>query len=148
MEAQDEMRIYQPAGTIETLERLLAQPEVAAAVVEHRIIPERPAEVVPFPNWLDKRLVRALHARGIEMLYTHQGEAIGALRDGKDVVVVTPDDVEAIEKCQQGYAASGGELFNDISKGMVRADSPSYDDEVQMRAFWIEWDKRLAKAEA
>jgi hypothetical protein len=31
---------------------------------------------------------------------------------------------------------------------MVRADSPSYDDEVQMRAFWIEWDKRLAKAEA
>lgn len=60
----------------------------------------------------------------------------------------TPDDVEAIEKCQQGYAASSGELFNDISKGMVRADSPSYDDEVQMRAFWIEWDKRLAKAEA
>ncbi len=43
-----------------------------------------------FPEWLDKRLVRGLHAQGIEMLYTHQREALDALRDGKDVVVVTP----------------------------------------------------------
>ena len=58
----------------------------------------------------------------------------------------TPDDVEAIEKCQQGYAA-GGDLFNDISKGMNRADAPSFDDEEQMRAYWREWDRRLAAAE-
>ena len=61
----------------------------------------------------------------------------------------TPDDVEAIEKCQQGYAANGnGDMFNDISKGMLREGGPSFDDEAQMRAFWIEWDKRLAEAEA
>lgn len=57
----------------------------------------------------------------------------------------TPDDVEAIEKCQQGYAAAGETLFNDISKGMNRPDGPMFDDEEQMRCFWREWDRRLAK---
>ena len=84
------MRIYQPAGTVETLERLLADPEIAQAVVDHRILPERAAQTVPFPGWLDKRLVRALHSQGIEMLYTHQAESLDALRRGEDIVVVTP----------------------------------------------------------
>jgi DEAD/DEAH box helicase domain-containing protein len=84
------MRIYAPAGTVETLERLLTDPEIAAALVEHRVLPEREAEVVDVPKWLDKRLVRALHAQGIERLYTHQAEALEALKAGKDVVVVTP----------------------------------------------------------
>jgi p-cumate 2,3-dioxygenase alpha subunit len=56
----------------------------------------------------------------------------------------TPDDVEAIEKCQRGYAAGSEAACNDISKGMLRADGPSFDDEEQMRAFWREWDRRLA----
>ena len=60
----------------------------------------------------------------------------------------TPDDVEAIEKCQQGYAVGGEALYNDISKGMARADAPSFDDEEQMRCFWREWDRRLAQVEA
>lgn len=60
----------------------------------------------------------------------------------------TPDDVEAIEKCQQGYAASGEAQFNDISKGMLREGGPSFDDEAQMRGFWREWDRRLAMAKA
>ncbi|HMO67219.1 MAG TPA: aromatic ring-hydroxylating dioxygenase subunit alpha [Novosphingobium sp.] len=58
----------------------------------------------------------------------------------------TPDDVEAIEKCQQGYAVGGEALYNDISKGMSR-DVPSFDDEEQMRCFWREWDRRIAAAE-
>ena len=60
----------------------------------------------------------------------------------------TPDDVEAIEKCQQGYAVGGEALWNDISKGMHRAETPSFDDEEQMRCFWREWDRRIAAAEA
>src|SRR5262245_1643110 len=84
------MRIYQPAGAIETLERLLAEAEIQEALVEHRVLPERPAQTAPFPGWLDKRLVRGLHSQGIEMLYTHQAEALDALHDGKDIVVVTP----------------------------------------------------------
>jgi p-cumate 2,3-dioxygenase subunit alpha len=59
----------------------------------------------------------------------------------------TPDDVEAIEKCQQGYAAGGEALYNDISKGMTREGGPSFDDEEQMRTYWREWDRRLAMAE-
>lgn len=59
----------------------------------------------------------------------------------------TPDDVEAIEKCQAGYAIGGEAQYNDISKGMTREGGASFDDELQMRAFWIEWDRRLAAAE-
>jgi DEAD/DEAH box helicase domain-containing protein len=84
------MRLYQPAGTVETLERLLADPAVREAVVEHRVLPERAAQTAPFPTWLDKRLVRALHGQGIELLYTHQAESLEALRRGEDIVVVTP----------------------------------------------------------
>lgn len=60
----------------------------------------------------------------------------------------TPDDVEAIEKCQQGYAAAGEAQFNDISKGMAREGGSSFDDELQMRTFWIEWDRRIKESEA
>jgi p-cumate 2,3-dioxygenase subunit alpha len=60
----------------------------------------------------------------------------------------TPDDVEAIEKCQQGYAAAGEALYNDISKGMAREGGPSFDDEEQMRTYWREWDRRMAASEA
>jgi len=86
----DEMRLYKPRGTIETLERLLDDPEIAESVVAHRVLPERPAQTAPFPGWLDKRLVRALHGQGIEMLYTHQAESLDALKRGDDIVVVTP----------------------------------------------------------
>jgi p-cumate 2,3-dioxygenase subunit alpha len=60
----------------------------------------------------------------------------------------TPDDVEAIEKCQQGYAAAGDALYNDISKGMLREGGATFDDEDQMRAFWMEWDRRMKEIEA
>ena len=84
------MRLYAPAETIDTLEKLLAQPAIRESVVEHRVLSERAAQTAPCPDWLDKRLVRALHSRGIEMLYTHQAEALDALRAGEDIVVVTP----------------------------------------------------------
>src|SRR5687768_10668845 len=84
------MRIYAPAGTVETLHRLLAQPRIQDRLVEHRVLHARDAQVAPCPEWLDKRLVRGLHAQGSEMLYTHQRDALDALHDGKDIVVVTP----------------------------------------------------------
>lgn len=49
----------------------------------------------------------------------------------------TPDDVEALEACQQGFAAREVE-WSDISRGMKRAE-PLIDDELQMRAFWRQW---------
>jgi p-cumate 2,3-dioxygenase alpha subunit len=55
----------------------------------------------------------------------------------------TPDDVEALESCQQGFN-SGGVEWNDISRGMAR--EPQGDDEAQMRAFWRRWQQRMGEA--
>ncbi|WP_020498674.1 aromatic ring-hydroxylating oxygenase subunit alpha [Sciscionella marina] len=49
----------------------------------------------------------------------------------------TPDDLEALESCQQGFA-SGGVEWSDISRGMGR-DRAKHDDEEQIRAFWRQW---------
>jgi p-cumate 2,3-dioxygenase alpha subunit len=52
----------------------------------------------------------------------------------------TPDDVEALESCQQGYT-SGGIEWNDISRGMARG--PMANDEEQMREFWRRWQQQM-----
>ena len=54
----------------------------------------------------------------------------------------TPDDVEALESAQRGYAASQFAPWNDISRGMLK-DQPASDDEEQMRTFWREWNRRM-----
>ncbi len=50
------------------------------------------------------------------------------------------DDVEALEQCQRGFRNSAEAQWNDISKGMGKP-IPDYDDELQMRAFWSNWNK-------
>ena len=59
----------------------------------------------------------------------------------------TPDDVEALEQCQRGFRNSAEAQWNDISKGMGKAN-PSYDDELQMRAFWSNWNGRVFRVPA
>lgn len=54
----------------------------------------------------------------------------------------TPDDVEALESCQNGFRNYRQVPYSDISKGMGKA-MPSYDDELQMRAFWTQWDRQI-----
>jgi len=55
-----------------------------------RRLPAVPAQFAPFPQALDGRLVRALAARGITELYTHQAEAVTHAVGGRNVVVITP----------------------------------------------------------
>jgi DEAD/DEAH box helicase domain-containing protein len=55
-----------------------------------RTQPATPACYAPFPEMLDQRLKRALEARGITELYSHQAEAIGHALAGRHVVVTTP----------------------------------------------------------
>lgn len=55
----------------------------------------------------------------------------------------TPDDIEALESCQQGFA-SGGVQWNDISRGMGRG--PMANDEEQMREFWRRWQQQMGTA--
>lgn len=54
----------------------------------------------------------------------------------------TPDDIEALEQCQRGFSNAREVPWSDISKGMLLAE-PSYDDEVHIRSFWREWDRRM-----
>lgn len=56
----------------------------------------------------------------------------------------TPDDAEALESCQKGFA-SGGIEWNDISRGMGR--DPLASDEEQMRAFWRRWQRQMDAAD-
>jgi len=46
----------------------------------------------------------------------------------------SPDDVEALESCQQGFAAAREVQWSDISRGMARM--PNSQDELQIRTFW------------
>ena len=84
------MRLYADSSAAETLDRLLVDPAITASVVAHRVLPARPAETRPFPDWLHERLRAGLRARGFGDLYRHQAEAIDALHAGSDVIVVTP----------------------------------------------------------
>src|SRR5215472_678576 len=54
------------------------------------VIPARGAELVRLPADLRSELARALAARGIDRLYSHQAEAYHQVRAGRHVVVVTP----------------------------------------------------------
>ena len=53
----------------------------------------------------------------------------------------TPDDVEAVESCQQGFR-SGGVEWSDLSRGLHR--EPQGNDELQMRGFWRRWQSLIA----
>src|SRR5436305_5990236 len=55
-----------------------------------RRLPAVAAQYAPFPAALDARLTRALAARGVEQLYTHQADAIEHALGGRNVVVITP----------------------------------------------------------
>lgn len=57
----------------------------------------------------------------------------------------TPDDCEALALCQRGYTNLAEAGWNDISKGMANPE-PRIDDELQMRVFWREWNRRMTEA--
>lgn len=56
----------------------------------------------------------------------------------------SPDDVEMLSLCQQGYSNADILEWNDISKGMGGPPFAS-DDEEQMRVFWRKWHEMMMK---
>ena len=74
-------------GVQRLLDHLLTREPMVTAI---RRFPARPPQYAPFPEHLDARIVDALRRRGIEHLYTHQAQALSAIREGKSLVVVTP----------------------------------------------------------
>ena len=120
------MRTYAPLDTATVLERTLDEPSLARGVVHHERIPPREAEFVDVPSWIDPRIAAGLAGRGIDRLYSHQAEAIEAVRAGGDVVVVTP-------------TASGKTLCYAIPTLQAIAEDPS------ARALWLFPTKALSQ---
>ena len=63
---------------------------MSPCITDLRVFKKREGHYRPFPNFLHSLLKEALKREGIERLYSHQAEAIEAVQEGKDVVVVTP----------------------------------------------------------
>ncbi|WP_313999234.1 DEAD/DEAH box helicase [uncultured Paenibacillus sp.] len=74
----------------EWLELLRKQPEIMANVTHWHTIPPREARTAPLPADLHPSLAEALRSRGIERLFTHQRDAYRAVREGRNIVAVTP----------------------------------------------------------
>jgi DEAD/DEAH box helicase domain-containing protein len=120
------MRTYAPADVASVLAGILDEPSLARGILHHAVEPAREAVTVPFPAWLDPRIRAALDQRGIHDLYTHQGEALAAVREGRDVCVVTP-------------TASGKSLCYELPVLQALADDPS------ARALWLFPTKALGQ---
>ena len=82
------------SASLETVHNILGslvaryrQEEVLTAV---RQIPAREAKFQPIPGWVTSALSEAYRAKGIQELYSHQAATAELVRDGKNVVVVTP----------------------------------------------------------
>jgi DEAD/DEAH box helicase domain-containing protein len=73
----------------EVLESLARDPSWRN-VTARRTLPSRPASPEEVPEGIHPSLRDVLGARGIGSLYTHQVRVWDLLRDGKDVVMVTP----------------------------------------------------------
>ncbi len=76
------------SGAIERFEQWMADPESPVRAVRRQAA--RPGEFADFPETLTPALQKALVARGIDRLYTHQAEAFAHASTGRNVVIVTP----------------------------------------------------------
>src|SRR5579885_2681352 len=83
-----------PPASLETVHHILGslvaryrQEEVVTAIQQ---IPARQAKCRPMPPWVTSALSEAYRLKGIRELYLHQASTAELVRDGKNVVVVTP----------------------------------------------------------
>ncbi len=77
-------------GALEEIREKFRTTPARGGVTAVKHFPARPAQLVPFPEFLPARLVEILKGRGIESLYSHQVIALGQAQAGKNIVVVTP----------------------------------------------------------
>jgi len=71
------------------LEDIRSSPGYRGQIVYAHEVPARPAEHAPFPDALSPFTRAMLAELGIDRLYSHQAEAISAVLEGRDVLVVT-----------------------------------------------------------
>lgn len=72
------------------LDFLKSDPYLSAGINHWKQYAPIPPRYTDYPEQIDKRLIATLKNKGIEKLYTHQADAVNAVLDDKDIVVVTP----------------------------------------------------------
>jgi DEAD/DEAH box helicase domain-containing protein len=77
-----------------TLEELLSRLAHNRRFMENvralKTFPAFHGNFAPFPDWIHPRLKTVLEHRGFDRLYSHQAEAVNLVREGRNVVLVTP----------------------------------------------------------
>ena len=81
------------------LRDIRSSPGYRGQIVHVHEVPARPGEYASDPPGLSDDTWRMLAALGVERLYSHQAEAIRALRAGHDVLIVTGAAVGFLEVC-------------------------------------------------
>ena len=76
------------SGAIARFQEWMTKPDSPVRAIRHQAA--RAGEFVDFPEALAAPLRRALTARGIAQIYSHQAEAFEHASSGRNVVVVTP----------------------------------------------------------
>ena len=74
----------------EWLARVESNPRFMENVTAVRHTEAQDAVFAPYPDWVDPRLRSVLASRGFNSLYSHQAKAVDLVRQGRDVVLVTP----------------------------------------------------------
>ncbi|MBI2875676.1 MAG: DEAD/DEAH box helicase, partial [Candidatus Tectomicrobia bacterium] len=91
------------------IEELKSLPDFAEEILYHRSIPSQPPRHRAPQRPLPAGLETALRQLGIPALYTHQAQALDAVRQGRHIVVVTPTasgktltyNLPVLETCQE-----------------------------------------------
>jgi DEAD/DEAH box helicase domain-containing protein len=71
------------------MRHLRTLPDYAGQIVHEELLPPRTAEYAELDRPLPPSLVEALAQQGVARLYTHQAEAINAVRAGRHVIIAT-----------------------------------------------------------
>ena len=74
----------------EIVEQFTERDRLGEIVTAVRHIPAREAKFAPMPAWARAELAQAYAEKGVTQLYSHQALAAEAVREGRNVVVVTP----------------------------------------------------------
>ena len=69
---------------------LRTDPAISSNVSHWKTYRPKAARYADFPDNINPKLIDTLKGKGISQLYTHQSEAIQAIIDGENVVIVTP----------------------------------------------------------
>ncbi len=74
----------------DVIESLRKDKKFMSAVSHWEVLPAREGCYVDFPEEIDSRIMASLRKKGIERLFSHQFQTYRKVREGKNVVVVTP----------------------------------------------------------